>query len=248
MRSVALQRSPGLSVEHIIMDGGSTDGTEALVRKFAHPDTRFVSSADSGPADAINKGFAIATGEFLCWLNSDDCYAPDALRRAVEALERRPEKAFCFGHCPITDAQGVMIRPFITRFKEFFFPFSCRFTFRVFFYVSQPATLFRRSALEAAGPLRTDLKAAWDYELLLRLWRRGGGVRVRRPELAYFRWTPDSISGRNYALQFRESAECVAKDAGRFAPSSLLHRLCSFLIVASYDRMNKHKPTNDIFH
>jgi len=238
LRSVAAQRSPELSVEHIIMDGGSTDDTEALVWQSAHPDTHFVSSKDSGPADAINKGLALATGEYLCWLNSDDFYAPDALERAVAALERAPRKAFCFGHCPIVDADGKEIRPFVTRFKEFWYPLSCRFVFRTLNYISQPATVFRKSAFEAAGPLRTDLKAAWDYEFFLRLWRHGGGVRMKRPPLAFFRWTPDSISGRNFALQFRESAECAARDAGRFAPSALLHRVCSFLIVLCYRRMS----------
>ena len=237
MKSVAQLRGDGIEVEHIIMDGGSTDGTAEIARRRPHPATRFISSHDTGPADAINKGFALATGEYLCWLNSDDFYAPDALRRAIETLERNPKKAFCFGHCPIVDEDGREIRRFITRFKEFFFPFSGRFVFRVLNYISQPAMVMRRSAFEAAGDLRTDLKAAWDYDLLLRLWRQGGGIRIKNPPLAFFRWTPDSISGRHFDIQFRESAECAAKDAGRFAPSAVLHRVCAFLIIMCYNRM-----------
>ena len=241
MQSVAEQRSDELEVEHIIMDGGSVDDTATIAWQSAHPATRFISSQDTGPADAINKGFALATGDYLCWLNSDDFYAPNALRRAVEALERNPKRAFCFGHCPIVDAEGAEIRTFITRFKEFWFPFSSRFVFRVLNYISQPAMVMRRSAFEAAGELRADLKAAWDYDLLLRLWRQGGGVRVKNPPLAYFRWTPDSISGRNFELQFRESADCAARDAGRFAPSAISHRLCSAMIVRCYKMMSKQK-------
>jgi len=273
LRSVAAQGSDALEIEHIIMDGGSTDGTGEIVEnweieklgnyeiaqtgmstphrttphsqfrnfaisQFRNYQIKFVQSKDSGPADAINKGFAMSSGEYLCWLNSDDFYAPGALARAVEVLERNPGKAFCFGHCPIVDENGIEIRRNITRFKEFWYPLSCRFVLRVLNYVSQPEMVFRRGADEAAGPLRTDLKAAWDYDLLLRLWRQGGGVRVKRPELAYFRWTPGSISGQNFARQFRESAECAARDtAGRFAPSAVLHRLCAFFIVLCYNRM-----------
>ena len=239
LQTVAMQRSAELSVEHIIMDGGSTDGTAELARRYAHPDTKFISSRDAGPADAINKGLAIATGEYLCWLNSDDYYAPNALSRAVAALEAHPRKAFCFGHCPIVDADGNEIRVLITRFKEFWFPISCRFFVRMLNYISQPAMVFRRGAFESAKPLRSDLKAAWDYDLTLRLWRQGGAVRVKRPELAFFRWTPDSISGRHYELQFHEDIQCVAADAGRFAFSTTVHRVCSALIILCYHRMSK---------
>ena len=239
LQTVAMQRSPELSVEHIIMDGGSADGTAELVRKYAHPDTKFVSSSDAGPADAINKGFAISTGEYLCWLNSDDYYAPNALHRAVETLEKNPRKAFCFGHCPIVDADGNEIRVVITRFKEFWYPISCRFFVRILNYISQPAMVFRRSAFVAAKPLRADLKAAWDYDLTLRLWKHGGAVRIKRPELAFFRWTPDSISGRHFELQFQEDVQCVAEDAGRFALSTTVHRLCSLFIILCYTRMAK---------
>lgn len=240
MRSVAAQRAGGLRVEHLVVDGGSSDRTEEIAARWAHPDTRFLRGRDSGPADAIGRGMREARGSFLAWLNSDDVYAPRALERAVGALVRRPRAAFCFGRCPIVDAEGREIRRFVTRAKEVFFPFSCRAAIRTLNYVSQPATLIRRSAWEAAGPLRTDLKAAWDYELWLRLWRRGGAARIPgREPVAFFRWTPGSISGANYERQFREELAAAQADAGRYAPSALLHRLVARGIVACYRRMNR---------
>lgn len=237
LRSVAMQREDGLDVEHIIMDGGSVDGTASIVAKYAHPRTRLIVSKDGGPAEAINKGLAMAGGDYLCWLNSDDVYAPHALRRAVEALEAHPDKAFCFGHCPIMDADGREIRRFITLFKEFWYPISCRFFIRVLNYISQPAMVFRRSAYELAGPLRTDLHAAWDYDLTLRLWRHGGALRVERPELARFRWTPHSISGRGFKRQFAEELSCAMDDAGKWAFSSLVHRVVVCCVVLCYGTM-----------
>ena len=151
---------------------------------------------------------------------------------------RHPRAALCFGHCPIVDEDGREIRRFVTRFKEAWFPLSSRAAIRTLNYISQPSVLIRRSAWEAAGPLRTDLKAAWDYDLWLRLWRRGGAVRVPgRAPLASFRWTPGSISGANYERQFAEELAVARADAGRFAPTALLHALVARGIVFCYRRM-----------
>ncbi len=238
MRTVAMQRDDGVRVEHIVVDGGSTDRTAEIVARWAHPDTRFLPGKDTGPADAINRGLREARGDYLGWLNSDDEYAPHALLRSDYILRRHPKASFCFGHCPIIDAEGREIRRFVTRFKAAWFPVSCRAAIRTLNYVSQPSVLIRRSAWEAAGPLRTDLKAAWDYDLWLRLWRRGGAVRVPgREPLAFFRWTPDSISGANYERQFAEELAVARADAGRLAPSALLHFLVARGIVFCYRRM-----------
>ena len=238
-RSVAAQREGNrVRVEHLVLDGGPDDGTAAIAARFAHPDTRYVRRPDGGPADAINRGFAEAGGSFLAWLNADDWLEPGALARSVAALARNPGAAFSFGRCPIRDADGREIRRFVTRFKEAWFPVSCRAAIRTLNYVSQPSVLIRRSAWEAAGPLRADLAAAWDYDLWLRLWRCGGAVRIPgREPLASFRWTPDSISGSSYERQFAEELAAARADAGRFAPTALLHFLVARGIVFCYRRM-----------
>ena len=227
-------------MEHIVMDGGSTDGTLDLLASRSRPWRIVISEPDHGPADAINKGFARATGDYVAWLNADDSYAPTALIRAVNALERRPRASFAFGRCPIVDANGAEIRRPITRFKELFFPFHFRWVLQTLNFVSQPATLFRKSALDAAGPLRTDLKAAWDYDLLLRLRRLGPCVRIPgRVPIAYFRWTPASISGANFRRQFDEELALAIADAGRFSLPAILHRAVRWGIVTIYARMTK---------
>lgn len=244
LRSVAAQREGGrVRVEHLIFDGGPDDGSAAIAARFSHPDTRYVRRPDAGPADAITRGLSEARGDFFAWLNADDLYAaPDSLARAAAALARRPRAAFAFGRCPIVDADGREIRRFVTRFKEAFFPLSCLAAIRTLNYVSQPATLIRRSAWTAAGgALRTDLAAAWDYDLWLRLWRHGGAVRVPgRAPLAFFRWTPGSISGAGYERQFAEELALARADAGPLAPSALLHVFVARGIVFCYRRMAPH--------
>ena len=227
-------------LQHLVMDGGSTDGTLELLASRSQPWRTVVSEKDRGPADAINKGFTQASGDFVAWLNADDAYAPGALRRAVEALEQHPRASFAFGRCPIIDGDSREIRKPITRFKELFFPFAWRWVLQTLNFVSQPATLFRKSAIDAAGPLRIDLKAAWDYDLLLRLYRQGPCVRIPgRAPTAFFRWTPTSISGANFARQFDEELSLALSDAGRFSLPGILHRCVRWGIVSIYSHMRK---------
>ena len=243
MRSVAAQREGGrVRVEHVVVDGGSTDGTEEIVRAFAHPDTRFVrQEGKGGPAAAIEQGLASARGEYLSWLNSDDLLDPGALARAAAVFARRPRAAMCFGRCRIVDASGAEIRRGVTAFKNAWFPLSCHAAIRTLNYVSQPASFFRREARVRAGALRSDLLAAWDYDWTLRLWRQGGAAVVPGPPLASFRWTPGSISGANYRRQFAEELAVARADAGRFAPSALRHAHVARGIVFCYDRMARRR-------
>ena len=237
MRSVIAQREAGVDLEYIVMDGGSNDGSLELLRSFGDAIDLIISEPDQGPADAINKGFALATGDVVAWLNADDRYTAGALQRVQQGFADHPEAAFVFGHCPIVDLQGEEIRKGITRFKEAFFPLSSRFTFQCINYLSQPACFFRRSAVEAAGPLRLDLTAAWDYEFLLRMWREGKGVRVPSPALAQFCWHEGSISGQHFRRQFDEEFQAARADAGTVSLQTLLHWGVKWGIIGAYSLM-----------
>ena len=241
LASVAAQRAPGVTVEHWIVDGGSTDGSLDLIRRFLGPETFLIVERDHGPADAINKGLRRVTGDLVAWLNADDLYEPGTLVRAATILTAHPRAALAFGPCRIVDESGAEIRRGITRFKELFFPLSSRFTFQCLNYISQPAMFFRRTALERAGLLRVDLTAAWDYEFILRLWRQGGAVRMPGGPLADFRWHAGSISGRTYAVQFREEWYAAAADAGRWSPQALIHLGVRCGIVGLYSLMAAYR-------
>ena len=78
------------AIEYIVIDGGSTDGSVAILERYADQLAYWVSEPDAGQADAINKGFAKATGKYVAWLNSDDVYLPGAVATAVAALEEKP--------------------------------------------------------------------------------------------------------------------------------------------------------------
>ena len=241
--SVLAQRETGVDIEYIVMDGASRDRSMEIIQRHRDGIDRIVSEPDHGPASAINKGLKLATGDLVAWLNADDLYHPGAVRRAIETLERHPRAALCFGHCRIVDEDGREIRRGITRFKESLFPFSSRFLIQSINYISQPATFFRRAALEAAGPLREDLKAAFDYDLLLRLWRHGGACRIPGSWVADFRWHPGSISGSTFGRQFKEEFDIAVADAGRLSPQILLHWFVRWGIVGSYALMQKTRDS-----
>lgn len=238
IQSVLAQRASGVDLEYIVMDGASTDGSLEIIKRYQDSINIVVSESDQGPVSAINKGLRMAKGEVVAWLNADDVYHPRALRRALETLGQHPTAALCFGACRIIDEQNREIRRPITRFKEMFFPLSSRFTIQCVNYISQPAMFFRRRAMEKAGLLREDLKAAFDYDFTLRLWQRGGAVRVAGPPLADFRWHEGSISGQRFHLQFQEELQAAAADAGPFAPQTLIHHGVRLGIVGIYHLMS----------
>jgi glycosyltransferase involved in cell wall biosynthesis len=239
IRSVLRQREEGVNVEYLFIDGGSTDGTMEILAEYAGEIDHVVSEPDNGPAHAINKGFSIASGDVISWLNADDEYTPGALARVAEIMKNHSENPFCFGHCPIIDDTGTEIRKTVTRVKKACYPVSSRFVFQCINYISQPAMFFRKEALEKAGPLRLDLKAAWDYEFLLRLWRQGRGLPVSCPPLARFRWTSGSISGQNFRRQFEEEFQAAKEDAGAFSPQTFLHFGVKWGIIGMYSLMSR---------
>lgn len=173
----------------------------------------------------------------MAWLNADDCYFPDALRRVAAGMKANPGAAFCFGRCPIVNEESEEIRTRITRFKELFFPLSAKFTYRCINYISQPALFFRREAFQQAGLFDETLVAAWDYKFVLGLWRHGPGLLLDGPPLAKFRWHQQSISGTNFSVQFKEEYEAVAGDAGRYHPAAMIHFIVRWLIVGAYSAM-----------
>jgi glycosyltransferase involved in cell wall biosynthesis len=235
--SVIAQKESGVALEYIVIDGGSTDDSPEIIRHYEKEISQIISEPDHGPVSAINKGLRLASGEIVAWLNADDRYRPGALKRVDEAMMTHPQTALCFGACRIIDEEGREIRRGITCFKEAFFPLSSRFTIQCLNYISQPAMFFRRSALEAAGYLREDMVAAWDYDLTLRLWRQGGAVHVPGPPLSDFRWHPGSISARRFTLQFQEEFDAAARDAGYLALQTWIHGFVRWGIVGVYTLM-----------
>ncbi len=164
IRSVLEQDYPRL--EYLIVDGGSTDGSVEIIRRYADRLAWWVSEPDSGQAEAINKGLARARGEVVAWLNSDDFYLPGAIRGAVEALQRHPQAAFVYGDMLAVDEAGRTIN--VLRYPQWRLE-----DLLAFHIIGQPAVFIRRAALEAVGGLDPSYHYLLDHHLWLRLALQG---------------------------------------------------------------------------
>jgi glycosyltransferase involved in cell wall biosynthesis len=230
LESVRSQGYPRL--EHIVVDGGSTDGTLELLE--AAPDVRWISEPDEGRVDAVNKGLRMATGDIVAWLNADDRYEPGALHAAGDALARNPSAAWATGYCRIIDASGREIRRAITAYKGFLLR---RWTVGLYLtqnFVADPATFVRRSAVDAVGPLDPAYRTSHDYDLWLRVARRFGAPVVLQRTLASFRMTEGTMSMDGFVGQFDEHL-AVARSHGEGHPLAVaVNRAMSGVIVLSY--------------
>lgn len=181
--SVLNQGYPKL--EYIIMDGGSTDNSLDIIRKYSNRLAYWISAPDKGQADAINRGWLRATGEVIAWLNSDDTYEPGAIKAAVEAFLQYPKIYLVYGDMTLTEEGGKTIEQF--RAPDFdlrtFIGDSC--------YIRQPTTFFRHAVLEEVGLLDINMHYAFDYDFFLRICARFPVRRIPRV-LAKFRRHPAS--------------------------------------------------------
>lgn len=190
-------------VEMIVIDGGSSDGTQQIVAEY--PEAILVSEPDAGQSDAMNKGFDLASGEIVGWMNADDWYLPGAFDAVCEAVARNPSAEWFTGRCPIVDGSGNPIRHLVTAYKNFLLD---RYSFTTYLtqnFISCPATFVERDALRAVGSLRLDYRYSMDYDLFLRLARRGDPVVIPR-DLAVFVMEEGTRSMRGFEKQFQEHA------------------------------------------
>jgi len=161
IRSVLLQGYPDL--EYIIMDGGSTDGSVDIIRKYEPWLAHWRSEPDRGQTHAINEGWEYATGEILAYINSDDYYLPGAIAAAAKGFNANPQAGMLYGTAIVIDAQGKELR--IWKGQKF----NLETMLTVGSIVPQPATFFARHTLKNVGYLDEQLHMIMDYELCIRI-------------------------------------------------------------------------------
>lgn len=164
IRSILEQDYP--SVEYLVIDGGSTDGSVDMIKKYANRLAYWVSEKDSGQAEAINKGLRRAKGEILAWLNSDDYYLPGAISAAVRCFEENPDVGMVYADMLAVDGDGQAIN--VLKYKQL--SLEDLLCFQI---IGQPSVFFRRSAFEKAGLLETTFHFMLDHHLWIRIAQQG---------------------------------------------------------------------------
>jgi hypothetical protein len=160
----------GKALELVVMDGGSTDGTPALLARLGSefgPALRWSSAPDNGPGHALNKALAAARGSLIGWLNADDVYTPGAVQRALAHLDAHPQHWMVYGHGEHIDAQDQPLGAYPSQPPQAGlqgFAQGC--------FICQPTVFLRRAALRGIGGFDESQRTAFDLALWLRLFSR----------------------------------------------------------------------------
>ena len=234
LESVRTQLCPGL--EHVVVDGGSTDGTLDILRDAEG--IRWISEPDRGLAHALNKGIAMARGDVIGELNADDVYEPGALAAVADALAARPDAMWLTGFCRIIDGDGREIRRGVTAYKNGLLRRYSLGLYLTHNFISAPATFFRRAALEEVGGFDERYRISVDYDLQLRIARRHDPLILER-YLASFRMVEGTLSMSGFRTQFREHAEQARRHGHGHPAAVALNQVVSAGIVGVYEGMRR---------
>jgi glycosyltransferase involved in cell wall biosynthesis len=216
--------------ELIVVDGGSTDGTQALLaaRQAQDGRLRWQSVPDTGPAQAINAAIKLARGTVVGWLNSDDLYTPGAIQRAIAALQANPKWLMAYGHGMHVDGLGRPLHPYptlppatpVSQFAE-----GC--------FICQPTVFARRTFWQLLGPLDETLKAAFDFDYWLRAFATlPGRMGFVDAVQAYSRLHAGCITVRMRRTVALEGMQVLARHLGQ-APKEWLLTYFNELLAAS---------------
>lgn len=187
LKSVFCQK--GVEIEFIVVDPGSTDGSRELIDRYREQIDHVLFEPDAGPADGLNKGFALATGDIYCYLNSDDVFETDAFRRVANSFARNPDIHVLCGHAWIIDETGDRLRRVWS--NSYIRPLVA---YGAAIQI-QPSTFIRAGAFHRVGGFNVGNRISWDSELLLGLELSGAHIRVINEFLSLYRVHSASITG-----------------------------------------------------
>lgn len=150
--------------EHIVIDGGSTDGTIELLHQYPH--LKWVSEPDNGQSDAINKGFRLATGDILAWQNADDLYFPNTFQVVADFFKQNADVDLIYGNYQLIDVDGnVVTSVYPINWNQWLFAHGR-------FVPLQPTVFWRRRVYEAVGDLDETLHYCMDVDFFARASRQ----------------------------------------------------------------------------
>jgi len=260
IHSVLSQNYP--YIEYIIVDGGSTDNTIQILKEFELKLKRkklkvkreinndqvrrkkekgkrntfsfhWISKNDKGQTDAINKGLRKATGDILCYLNSDDYLEPYAVSKVMEVFQRNKRVMWVTGDCRIVNEKGQEMQRYVKWYKKILRCFPLSLILSITNPIVQPSTFWRREVLEKVGYFDETLRYTFDYDFWFHIVQKYP-LTVLPIVLSAFRIHGESKGGRSYKKQFDEEMEVVTRYVNN--PIFLfLHTIHNILIIWVYN-------------
>ena len=204
---LSVAQQDGVKVEHIVQDSLSEDNTLGILRRY--PEVRWQWESDCGQSDAINRGFLLAHGELVGWLNADDYYLPGGLQAIAKAAEQHPEADVFYGDCVFVDGDGNIVRSKVEHEfdRDILFYFGC--------YIPSTATFFRRRVIERGQLLDCDFRVCMDFEYFVRLASAGFRFHYVPQFIAAFRWHEDNVSLQHAERRRHERLEVQRRHGSR---------------------------------
>lgn len=186
LKSIEMQKYAGL--EYIVIDGGSTDGTLAILQKYGHLTSKVISEKDKNIPNAYNKGFHHATGDVFCWLNADDEFTENALLFVADFFAKHPDVDVLTGGCKRIFADGsTRITQVPARFRE---------TMALRNNIEQPSTFWRADIHRKAGVLDESYFLAFDWEWWNRLHSVSARFCTTNQVLSVYHFTNENLTSR----------------------------------------------------
>ena len=179
-------------IEHIIVDNCSTDETSAILSEYKNNtdgiEVILIVEPDGGQSEAINKGFKLASGDIICWLNTDEYYVPEALSKVGSYLYEHTLADVVFGDCNFVDTCGNIIK----HKREFFFLKSMLLYYGCF--IPSCATFVRTKIIESGIFLNQEFRVTMDFDWYVRIAKAGFHFEHMRETIASFTWHESNLS------------------------------------------------------
>ena len=181
-------------LEYIVVDAGSTDGSREIIEQYRSKINKIIFEPDEGPADGLNKGFALSSGDILGYLNSDDMLLPGAVSKIVQAFRKHPNADVISGHGIVIDENNCLTKRI----------YSHRFNLSAYAHavciLVQQSTFFKKKMFEKVDGYNKSNRVSWDGELWVDFALVGARFRRIHQFISLFRIYPESISGSdNYS-------------------------------------------------
>jgi GT2 family glycosyltransferase len=227
-----------IAVEVFVADGGSTDNSLDIIKRYEPLLAGWRSHSDRGQAAAINECIALGSAPYVCWLNSDDCLLSDGLTFLIDALERHPGSPAAYGKVwNYMDATGFRTPVWVEPFCERRLALRC--------IISQPGALIRRNAWEAVGGVDESLHLALDYDLWWRLYKTFSPLTFVDEFVALNRDHTDNKTNSLRRLHYSEAIRIVRKHYGRVPIKWWLHQPYAVTLKFLANRLRKSRITTN---
>ncbi len=233
-----IEQQGNFDIEYFVMDGGSTDNTVNILQKYSkllHHNQRikffWQSKRDKGQVDALNQALIKTTGDIIAYINSDDYYFPNSLKKILTYFNTHPQKEWLVGNCQVSDKKFNW-----TFWLKHIWPIQIfKSALLVFNTINQPSVFLRRKLVDKVGLFNSDYQYAFDYDYWLRCQKHSLPGRLY-DNLSVFRIQPNSKGNTGYQKQFKEDWQIFNQNTSNII-LKILHNFGKILVNTSYKHL-----------